>query len=645
MEIPGHIMDNSDADDEDGFEAQDRDQVEQLVQNTEFYRFVRHVGEEDYRLVRGSNLISTMDERTEAELGRSLHVEEDTILESHEDEGRENSLDEVSSRESISKWLSCCEQTENMAESCQGENQFWTTENQSNTSSSDFNCSVGMNFNVNNGSPNPDNEYAPFERLPRGQNTENSQRQMESPPSELRFASPSRSQQSATDKLTEVLSNRSQRRARSRSPDCQRTRARVETQSPDHRYNELLLRLHHNIAPEIFELPVMNEFEVFARFHQRELLRQQLTRPNLQSSHRFAASGTRSASQGEWSADTIGNDEVGGLRSNSPTTLFDHEARRLHPEEFSARDGIDSRTRLTSEIPNNTVTESDQGRVKNMCSCSEHGRVRPSSSTIIPFHRALTNSLNDTAFVTAPRRFRQLETEFGELSNFLPSDSDFEPSVSSSQNTEMGWSQTGSSDSEDGSSCDSNSSFDSCSSLMLYYSSSPPYLSSSFSSLISSSNSESTGTRSSSTENSESSSVLFEGSNEENSSSDSSSMTNQENLLRNLAASDESDSLSFPDVFQHFLVHEDDHEDNRDQSTGLTKQQINNLTVTSSCKDDTSKSCIICITKFTKGNTIRVLPCFHEYHAHCIDRWLSENTTCPICRQEVRDSDNKENSH
>ncbi|CAB1323025.1 unnamed protein product [Coregonus sp. 'balchen'] len=47
-----------------------------------------------------------------------------------------------------------------------------------------------------------------------------------------------------------------------------------------------------------------------------------------------------------------------------------------------------------------------------------------------------------------------------------------------------------------------------------------------------------------------------------------------------------------------------------------------------------------------KGELLRMLPCLHDYHVQCIDRWIkvqhialclwcNENTTCPICRIDI----------
>jgi len=48
------------------------------------------------------------------------------------------------------------------------------------------------------------------------------------------------------------------------------------------------------------------------------------------------------------------------------------------------------------------------------------------------------------------------------------------------------------------------------------------------------------------------------------------------------------------------------------------------------------KECTVCLAQFEQGDRVRMLPCRHEFHAGCIDRWLlDENRTCPCCRADV----------
>lgn len=48
-----------------------------------------------------------------------------------------------------------------------------------------------------------------------------------------------------------------------------------------------------------------------------------------------------------------------------------------------------------------------------------------------------------------------------------------------------------------------------------------------------------------------------------------------------------------------------------------------------------SKSCGICLSEYQLGDRRTILPCMHDYHSACIEKWLSENNTCPICKADV----------
>lgn len=78
-------------------------------------------------------------------------------------------------------------------------------------------------------------------------------------------------------------------------------------------------------------------------------------------------------------------------------------------------------------------------------------------------------------------------------------------------------------------------------------------------------------------------------------------------------------------------------------SKGLTKRQINTLPTRDFCKTDQFKTCSICMTEYTESSKIRILPCSHEYHDECIDHWLYENNSCPICRNRIIHPDDTDN--
>ncbi|MGH0140365.1 UNVERIFIED_CONTAM: hypothetical protein FKN15_042106 [Acipenser sinensis] len=45
--------------------------------------------------------------------------------------------------------------------------------------------------------------------------------------------------------------------------------------------------------------------------------------------------------------------------------------------------------------------------------------------------------------------------------------------------------------------------------------------------------------------------------------------------------------------------------------------------------------CVVCFSDFESRQLLRVLPCNHEFHAKCVDKWLKSNRTCPICRADA----------
>lgn len=47
------------------------------------------------------------------------------------------------------------------------------------------------------------------------------------------------------------------------------------------------------------------------------------------------------------------------------------------------------------------------------------------------------------------------------------------------------------------------------------------------------------------------------------------------------------------------------------------------------------RECVICMVEFSKGDSIRFLPCLHTYHVHCIDDWLMRSFICPSCMEPV----------
>ncbi|CAI9091272.1 OLC1v1026247C1 [Oldenlandia corymbosa var. corymbosa] len=48
--------------------------------------------------------------------------------------------------------------------------------------------------------------------------------------------------------------------------------------------------------------------------------------------------------------------------------------------------------------------------------------------------------------------------------------------------------------------------------------------------------------------------------------------------------------------------------------------------------------CTVCLADYNKEDTLRILPaCGHFFHASCIDAWLYQHSTCPVCRISLRE--------
>ncbi|KAK4757987.1 hypothetical protein SAY87_019288 [Trapa incisa] len=52
--------------------------------------------------------------------------------------------------------------------------------------------------------------------------------------------------------------------------------------------------------------------------------------------------------------------------------------------------------------------------------------------------------------------------------------------------------------------------------------------------------------------------------------------------------------------------------------------------------DSYDTSCSICLSDYQETDTVRILPeCKHFFHVKCVDPWLKQHSTCPICRKQL----------
>ncbi|NXJ74039.1 RN128 ligase, partial [Trogon melanurus] len=46
-------------------------------------------------------------------------------------------------------------------------------------------------------------------------------------------------------------------------------------------------------------------------------------------------------------------------------------------------------------------------------------------------------------------------------------------------------------------------------------------------------------------------------------------------------------------------------------------------------------SCVVCIELYKPNEVVRILTCNHLFHKNCIDPWLLEHRTCPMCKCDI----------
>jgi len=82
----------------------------------------------------------------------------------------------------------------------------------------------------------------------------------------------------------------------------------------------------------------------------------------------------------------------------------------------------------------------------------------------------------------------------------------------------------------------------------------------------------------------------------------------------------------------------------------LQTMQIRHYDITARLRNDdvnseTFNNCAVCLDVLENGKDIRILPCHHEFHVTCIDKWLISNYTCPLCMHSIIGTHKSKSKH
>lgn len=285
-----------------------------------------------------------------------------------------------------------------------------------------------------------------------------------------------------------------------------------------------------------------------------------------------------------------------------PTIMLDLQVRRIRPGENRDRDSIASRTRSRARVAENTVTfESDSGGFRRTISRSERAGIRTYVSTIrIPLRRISETGLGEPNSTALRSILRQIMTGFGELSSLMETEADSETVASGPTDTANGNASP----------------------------TSHP--------LTNESVPRQGGTGVSVQERV--GLVRIEEAHNGQARLGGGVLSAPDGRATSRDTNNLVENGTLPILrLAHFFLLNDEEDD--EHPRGLTKEQIDNLSTRTygqaSLEGEMGRACSVCINEYAQGNKLRRLPCSHEFHIHCIDRWLSENNTCPICRQPI----------
>lgn len=649
-------------------ENERRWQQERLHREEAYYQFINELNDEDYRLMRDHNLLGTPGEITSEELQQRLDgVKEQLASQPDLRNGTNNRDSEVpresSNEDSLLEWLNTFRRTGNATRSGQNGNQTWRAVSRTNPNSGEFRFSLEIHINhENRGFEINGEDYTgiPLSDISRDR-ASNRQERSTSPVARRTRSQTSMDFSGSSSNITRTrLGSRGQnlvegslstlgrlRNRIGRAVGIPRTsRANFSNHTNQSGGSELRQREGQRFgAAHVWEngartnVTVRNtnqrlepirlrsafssrsrspiQRQSGAAYHnsqresrplqqtiRRSVRRRGITRVFVEQDRERRGTASAPFSNSRLvSRITVEEGEESSRSSTAvrrhPTITLDLQVRRIRPGENRDRDSIANRTRSRVGLAENTVTvESNSGGFRRTISRLERSGIRTYVSTItVPLRRISENELVEPSSVALRSILRQIMTGFGELSSLMEAESESEIQRNGQHLPEM-HSELSNLGTVNESSQHSEGSFQD--------------------------------------RQAQEDSAEMQAENETNQAQTQNSDSRGGRQLRNSNNLVETGTLPILRLAHFFLLNEGDDDD---RIRGLTKEQIDNLSTRNyehnGIDSELGKICSVCISDYVTGNKLRQLPCMHEFHIHCIDRWLSENCTCPICRQPV----------
>lgn len=646
-------------------ENERRWQQERLHREEAYYQFINGLNDEDYRLMRDHNLLGTPGEITSEELQQRLDRAKEQLAsqpgsDSGTSDGDSENLRAHSDEASLLRWLNTFRRTGNVTRSGQNGNQSWRAVSRTNPNSGEFGFSLEIHINPDNRGPETHGEdstdtplsgvsrehmqqrpSSPVARRTRSQTSVSSSGSISSVPGGRRGARRQGSVQGSFSALgrlrsgigaslgvprvstprTNVINSHTNQSDGStlRQSGRQRfgaahiwengARSNVTVRNTNQRLEPIRLRPAFSSRSRS---PIQRQNGTVHHNSQRQGRPIQQTGRNRSLRHRgvtqvFLEQGrerrgtayTPLSNSRLVSRITVEEGEPSrssAATQRHPAITLDLQVRRIRPGETRDRDSIAHRTRSRAGLAESTV-ESNSGGFHRTISHLERSGVRTYVSTItVPLRRISENEVVEPSSVALRSILRQIMTGFGELSSLM----EVEPASenqSTGQRLPEVYLELSNGDAADDSgqhgraSSQAGQAQEDSAEMLDVREPTPPQ-----------------------------------------------ARTSGYRGRRQLRRADdvvEAGTLPILRLAHFFLLNEGDD----DPIRGLTKEQIDNLSTRSyeqnGVDSELGKVCSVCISDYVAGNKLRQLPCLHEFHIHCIDRWLSENCTCPVCRRPV----------